>query len=167
MTLNREMVFNGVWFYLTWLSAVWGQTAFLPLTAALLLLHGFIHRKHPTEFLLILIVASIGIEIDQLLSWSGFFIFKDSIWLPEWLLLLWCAFAATLRHSLNFLAGSPKLAAVFGAIGGSSSYFAGVQLGAVEFGFSLIFSLTVLAFIWAVLMPLFFQINHWLSRKFA
>ena len=167
MTVSKGLIFNGIWFYATWFSAVWGQNELLPLTIALLLLHAFIQRHHPAEFLLILIVASIGIEIDQLLSWSGFFIFKGSVWLPAWLLLLWCAFAATLRHSLNFLADSPGLAATFGAVGGPASYFAGVQMGAVEFGYDTLVSLSALAIIWAVLLPFFFQINRWLSRKLA
>ncbi len=165
MSISKGLIFNGIWFYITWLSAVWGQNSFLPLIITLLLIHAFLQRNHPAEFILILIVASIGIEIDQFLSWTGFFVFNDSIWLPEWLLLLWCAFAATLRHSLSFLTKSPGLASIFGAIGGSSSYFAGVQLGAVEFGFSLTFSLAVLAIIWAILLPLFFKINDWLDRK--
>ncbi|MTI13661.1 DUF2878 domain-containing protein [Sansalvadorimonas verongulae] len=171
MAWNRDLFLNGVWFYLIWLSAVWGRGDFLPLTLALLVLHGYLHRKQATEFLLIAGVAGTGITIDQGLFWAGFYLFPDSppdaMVLPSWLLLLWFGFAATLRHSLSFLSSPPFLAALFGAIGGPSSYFAGVQLGAVDLGYGTLPTLCTLAAIWAVLLPLFFQLNDKLVRAYG
>ncbi len=163
---RTDMIINAIWFYAIWLLAVWGQMDFLPVIIILLLAHLLCHRKQTAEHLLILIVAAIGISVDQLLSVNGFFVFKHSLWLPAWLLLLWCAFAATLRHSLSFLSSSPFIAAGLGAIGGVSSYFAGTHFDAVSFGYSNAVSLAVIAAIWALLLPLFFSINHWLTKRF-
>lgn len=158
------MLLNGVWFYLLWFSAVWGRESFIAVTALLLCLHLYIHKHQRVEWTLILVVALIGISIDQLLLLMGVFVFQESVLLPGWLCLLWAGFAATLRHSLRFAAHSLRLAALLGAVGGASSYFAGARLGAVSFGYGTTETLILLATIWSGLLPLFFRINRWLSR---
>ena len=50
---------------------------------------------------------------------------------PVWMVALWVAFAATLRHSLGWLRGRWLLGAVLGAIGGPLAYLSGQALGAV------------------------------------
>jgi hypothetical protein len=65
-----------------------------------------------------------------------------------------------LARSLKFLNRHLTLAALFGAIGGPSSYFAGQRFGAVEFGYELMPTLLLLAAIWACLLPLFFRLTR-------
>ena len=80
------------------------------------------------------IVASafaIGLVVDSALSAAGVLRFPHAMFAPLaplWLLLLWSHFAATLRHSLGWLASRPLLSAALGAIAGPAAYFGGAAL---------------------------------------
>ena len=73
---------------------------------------------------------------------------------------MWMLFATTLNVSMRWLRGRPKLAAIFGLIGGPASYIAGQKLGGIvldnEFA-----ALLALAIGWAVIMPVLI----WLSEN--
>jgi len=73
---------------------------------------------------------------------------------PPWILSCWLAFACLPRFSLGWLVDRPRLAALFGAIGGPLSYLAGVRLGAAAIPGDATTTVTVLAVEYAVLMPL-------------
>ena len=71
-----------------------------------------------------------------------------------WMLALWANLASTLDGCLRWLARWPWLAAVLGAIGGPATYWAGAELGAIEFHENTWLSVIVLAVEWGILMPL-------------
>jgi len=53
---------------------------------------------------------------------------------PPWILVLWLQFALTLHYSLDWLAGRYCLGAILGSVSGALAYWAGVRLGAAQFG---------------------------------
>lgn len=73
---------------------------------------------------------------------------------PPWITMIWVAFATLPRFSLGWLAGRPRLAALFGALGGPLSYFAGVKYGAVETSSEPLWTYAALSVQYAVAMPL-------------
>lgn len=108
-----------------------------------------------------LVTAIPGVIVDILLTVTGVYIFSGSeqlLPIPMWLILLWLAFTATLRHSLAYLRHRYWVAAGLGAVGGTLSYIGGTTLGAVGFGMSLYTTAFLLVCIWACLMPVIFLI---------
>ncbi len=154
--LNESTVGNALLFNAFWFSACIGRDAFLPLTAALLLALLLCVKQRHATFLLASRIAVIGLLSDATLSHSGVYQFAGGDLLPIWLILLWAGFASIITRSLRFLNRNLGLAALFGAFGGPSSYFAGHRFGGVEFGYELMPTLLIIGFVWACLLPLFF-----------
>ena len=150
-TVGNALLFNAFWF-----SACVGRDAFLPLTAALLLVLLLCVKQRHTTLLLASRTAVIGLLADATLSHSEIYQFTGGDLLPIWLILLWVGFASIITRSLRFLNRNLALAALFGAFGGPSSYFAGHRFGGVEFGYPLVPTLIVVGLVWACLLPLFF-----------
>jgi len=96
---------------------------------------------------------------DAILSAVGVFEFSGSVLVPLWLCCLWLAFAAVLGRSLAWLGVRPLVAAIAGAIAFPLNYWAGLRLGAVEFGYSLPATMAILAVTWAVVLPLMFLLT--------
>jgi len=164
-TLVTKLWFNIVWFQLCWLSAVWLQQPIL--VAALLSLHLALVANKKQEVVLLILCALPGLLLDSLLTSLGLFQFPSEITLllPSWLILLWLCFCATFNLSLKFFANHLWLSAFAGAIGGSSSYLAGHNLNAVVLGHNLITSTLLLAVIWALLLPLLFNLHKNLRQQ--
>ena len=64
-----------------------------------------------------------------------------------------------LGRSLAWLGVRPLVASIAGAIAFPLNYWAGLRLGAVEFGYSLPTTLAILAVTWAVVLPLMFLLT--------
>ena len=77
---------------------------------------------------------------------------------PPFIATLWIAFATLPAHSLAWLAPRPRLAFLFGALGGPLSYYGGVRVGAVAFGPAVAASVVALALEYALLTPLFLRV---------
>lgn len=106
--------------------------------------------------------------LDSLLTVTGIFVFSPTpsiIPIPWWLVAVWLAFLGTFRHSRAFVLDKPLLSAALGAIFAPISYFAGMRLGAVEFGKDWLTTAAVLSIAWAVVMPIFVVVNRWLSGR--
>ncbi len=88
--------------------------------------------------------------------WAGMFVFDghSGVLCPLWLSAIWAAFATTISLTTKLLADRFWLTALLGAIAGPLAYFAGVRLGAMQFGWSLSLSLATLALVWALLLSL-------------
>lgn len=107
---------------------------------------------------LIMFLAPIGIGIDFILMQLDVMRFESG-WFPVWLAAIWCGFVMTLGASLAWLGKRPWwMQSVFGAIGGSMSYWAGARFGAVEFGYPLITTLSIFALLWATILPIAYRI---------
>lgn len=150
--LPERWWFNAAWFQLTWLCAVLGREALLPLTVALIALHLALVREPLVELRKLLPVAALGIVTDSALSLAGVFQFPGLLPIPLWLCALWLAFATTLDRSLDFLRQRRWLACVLGAPA-ALNYLAGERLGAVEFGHGTGATLALLVPLWMLLLP--------------
>lgn len=162
---------NFVAFQIGWfacvLGAAYGRPWLGPVVVSMLLA---IHIRNVPDrwaaFCLVLVVALIGFVVDSLLGYVGLLLYRDSLlvlWLcPPWLLALWLIFATTLQHSLSWLVGRYGLAALLGAVFGPVSYYAGQQLGALQLGGSVPVTVSILAAVWATLLPLLLL---WSGRK--
>ncbi|WP_206484318.1 DUF2878 domain-containing protein [Thalassotalea sp. G2M2-11] len=165
------MWFNFIGFQISWLGLVLWGNLFIPIALLWLTIHfirlSVVQRRQDAQ--VIFLVALLGICFDSALIWIGVFEFNDnifnSVFIPMWLMVLWCCFAATLTHSLSFLANLPFLQIACGAIVAPLSYYAGYQLSAVNFGYSISFTLGILAIYWSVLMLIFFQIVLFILTK--
>ena len=136
-------------FNLYWLLAVkWQQPGPLLL---MLLLHFLFSPRRRQDWRLIP-VALAGCLLDILLWRLGLFQFPAGF--PLWLLLLWCGFALTLSHGLRWLRPLPRSQqALFGMVGGASSYVAGAAMGAVHLPWGIWISTVLLAVIWMGWLP--------------
>ena len=96
----------------------------------------------------------LGLLVDGTMQQIGFFTFTNpGVPIPFWLLVIWLGLAMTINHSLSWLKDKLLLASLFGGIGGPAAYWAGVQLGAASFNWTLPSSLLLLAVVWALLFP--------------
>ncbi|MEE4146734.1 MAG: DUF2878 domain-containing protein [Halieaceae bacterium] len=154
-----SIAFNALWFQALWFSTVVGREQFLPLAVALLCLHLWLVHDYRAELRQLAIIGGLGIGADAALSVGGVFEFSGSVLIPLWLCCLWLAFAAVLGRSLAWVGVRPLAASLAGAIAFPLNYWAGLRLGAVEFGYSLPATMAILAVTWAVLLPLMFRLT--------
>ena len=102
----------------------------------------------------VVLVANVGVAADLLWFSQGLMLNGGTRDLPHWLIPLWLAFATTLPHSLGWLAKSKIVAALFGAVFGPLSYWAGAQFTDVSIANPLLWG-AVLAIFWALALPAF------------
>lgn len=122
-------------------------------------------RRPGAELRLLLTATTLGLVLDSLLLATGWVAYPGSFaggqWLPAlapyWLVAMWALFATTLNVSMGWLRGRPLLAALFGAVGGPLSYWAGARLGAMEL-LQPTLALAALAVIWGLAMPLLMRL---------
>lgn len=96
---------------------------------------------------------SLGL-IEYRLAWS-------SGWPPLWIMMLWVGFAMSLNHSLAWLQGRVRLAALFGAVGSIASVLAGVRCGAASAPAGLLPLAVCYGLVWALLVP---ALAWWAAR---
>ncbi|WP_421220516.1 DUF2878 domain-containing protein [Aeromonas jandaei] len=132
-----------------WLLAVkWQQPG--PLLV-ILLLHFLFSPSRQRDWRL-LPIAVVGCLLDALLWQLGLFRFPSGF--PLWLVLLWLGFALTLAHGMRWLLRLPRWQqALFGMVGGTSSYVAGAAMGAVHLPWGIGISAALLAVIWMWWLP--------------
>ncbi|MFC4655647.1 MULTISPECIES: DUF2878 domain-containing protein [Rheinheimera] len=156
-----RLLLNSCLFNLAWFGCVyWGNGAALlvPVWAGL---HLWQSARPKAEALLLISVMVGGALLDSLWMLTAVFIFPGQPWLlPFWLLMLWLAFAMTLNGYLSVLKGRVWLQSLAGALAGPFSYWAGQQLGAVQFGAPLPWVLLMLSLAWAALLPALFLLNQ-------
>lgn len=146
-------------FQVTWFASVLGAAAGVDwagpaCVAAWLTLHlraqGVAWRG---EAALLAGAGVLGFTMDSALVQAGVLRFHDAgLFAPAWMTALWLALAATLRHSLAWLAGRPVLAALLGLVGGPAAYLAGERLGALAVADGMA-ALLLIALSWALAMP--------------
>ncbi|WP_020674669.1 DUF2878 domain-containing protein [Geopsychrobacter electrodiphilus] len=168
----KSKLLNILLYQLGWFCCVLGAAWDYPLSGALaalllLLVHLLLTDSRSAELKLILITCLLGILVDSLQQRFGVLTFRTDpnwgLWLPLWVFVIWAQFASLLRFSLNWLSGRYLLGASLGLLGGPLAYLGGVRIGAAEFGGNLIFSLSSLALVWGVMIPLLF----WLRTRIA
>jgi hypothetical protein len=151
------LIFQAAWFITIFSAASglpWYGPAFTLLWMVFHLL--FFTERRLAEINILLFTAILGYLIDSLQVLLGIFSFpsQPSLGAPStlWMVALWINLAATLNISLKWLHRRLLLAGLLGAIGGPLAYFAGSQIGALEFGHS--WSLAAISLQWSIAMPL-------------
>lgn len=156
------------WFQLCWFAAVLGTyqwqwvTLFLTLAT---LLHCL--KTDASSLKSIGVIVTIGLVLDTLNQQLFVFVFPTP-WLPIWLLCLWVLFSWYAYQLKSILYRFPKIyVSIVGGLGGTTSYFAGYKLQAVEFGFSVGTTLMILFVEWCAMMLLILKVygNEKLEEK--
>jgi len=109
------------------------------------------------EMRLLASAAILGCVLDGALALGGVIAFPahagPAVPTTPWMVALWAAFAATLRHSLDWARRRYALGAVAGALFGPLAYAAGEALGAITLA-APPFGWLMIAIEWALAMPL-------------
>ncbi len=117
------------------------------------------------ELKLVLSAAAVGYVCDSVLVVAGFMEFPASAGpaLPTtpWMVALWMAFAATLRHSMNWMRGRYLVGMLAGALFAPLAYRAGEALSALTL-VPVPFGLFAVAAVWLVAIPMLL----WLRERF-
>jgi len=161
IALNTTLL-NIVGVYAGWFACVLGAARGAPwvgpiVVLLLLTVHCRLLPDVAQELRLLCIVGLLGFILDTLLAALGVFSFPGNSevgWIsPPWMVALWVNFATSLRTSVRWLVGNPLLAASLGGMVGPLSYYAGAQFGVLTLHLSVVVTLGILAFVWAVVMP--------------
>ena len=163
-------IINVLLYQLGWFSCLLGATWGYPLSGAffallLMAVHLVLAESRKSELYLMLSACLLGVVVDTLQQAAGVFTFKIDpawpLWLPLWIFVIWAQFATLFHYGLYWLSGRYLLAAFLGLIGGPLAYWGGVRLGAAQFNEALFFSVSSLAVVWALVMPMLV----WLSAR--
>lgn len=137
---ERLTMVNFVLFQLGWFVCVLSGAADLNSPAVLFSLAVVIFhfRYYPwkqTDYKLLLAAIVIGVMLDS--SWSAWNLMAYQAQTieplaPWWIWCLWINFALTLNHSMSWLLRRRVLAGIFSAVASPVSYYAGSQLGALQ-----------------------------------
>lgn len=149
------LLINVLTYQIIWFLCVFKGTVGAFLSLFLLAFH-LVRSPHLREDLkMMFVLLVVGLVVDGAIRYAGFISFTvDGFPIPFWLAVIWLALAILPHHSLNWLKGRPLLSIVFAAVGGPLAYWAGVRFGSAEFSSPLLFSLSLLAVVWACMWPL-------------
>lgn len=124
-----------------------------------IILHLFIsasHQRLTDESKLVTSALIVGLLWETTLFRIGLTHFPkhadDALIPPFWFILLWPLFATCLNVTLRYFHNRYVLSALFGAIGGPFSFYAGEKIGAISFSEPL-FAYGILCLGWACLFP--------------
>ena len=145
----KQLLLVSTWFQIIWLVAVvgndnwqWLTVSLVTLTIVISYLYAGFHLFKPA------IVVLLGITLDYLNLSVGLFEF-DAPSFPLWLVGLWGIFAWYAFYLQSVLTRYPLyLVSLVGGIGGSLSYVAGANLGAVTFSLPLPYMFAILFLQW-------------------
>lgn len=152
---------NAVLYQLGWFACVlgaargWGSAG-AATALALTVVHLALTESPWREARLLAAAGLAGLTVESLQA--GFGILELSghqagTLAPLWIVALWVQFGTVLHFCLRWLSKRYLLASVLGLIGGPLSFLAGERLGAAVFGAPRFFSLVVLGFSWAIVLP--------------
>lgn len=165
--LNK--VVNFIWFQTIWVLVIFTQYAFIWLIGLLFVAFFILSPARRRDIALMITAMVFGSVVDSLLTIFNIFAFNSAIYfipIPLWLTALWGAFALTLPYSLNYLQGRWWICAFLGSISGPLSYWAGARFGAVIFPHTLLYTLGILAMVWAIVFPACMYLTSCANRFF-
>lgn len=173
MTSLASRILNLAFYQLGWFCCLLGAARGYPLAGAgvaLLLVgvHLLLSDARGKEVQLLLLSGLFGLLVDSLQQGFDLLRFRGDgvlFGLPPWIVVVWIQFATLFRFALAWLRGRNLLAAGLGLVGGPLAYWAGVRLGAAEFGASPVQSLVVLGLVWSIAMPLLLQLSRTLNPQ--
>ena len=157
MRVAPLLLLNALLLQIGWWLCVAGGNRIAAVTAGVILLvHALVNRCELSEWLCIVLCASLGVLLDGALHAFGILQFATpSVFgVPFWLVAVWLIFATTLNHSLRWLQTHRYWAIWLGASTAPLSYWGGVQLGAAHWGRAIPQALAIIALCWGLLLPL-------------
>ena len=150
---------NVLLFQSSWLCGAF-FTQYANLVNPILLIGHFVLTPTRKQDAKLLSLVPLGLLIDFVQMKMGVFSITsvdsdpNSSFLPLWLVFIWIMFVLSLNHSLRWLTRcSPPILVVIGALGGASSYLAGIKAGALQSSVSDTFLFVSLLLAWGVLLP--------------
>lgn len=161
MRVDPKILLNFAACQLGWFACVLGGANDLALAGTLAVavvvgMHLALAKRPAPEALLIAMAAAIGLAWDSALVALGLMKYPSGNFAaglaPYWIVAMWALFATSLNLSMAWLKGRPRLAALFGAVGGPLAYLGGAELGGLEMP-DPVLALGVQAVGWAVIMP--------------
>jgi len=164
----RDRLINFVLYQTGWLIIVISAAKKRPWLGSaaglfLIAVHLVLARERKPEALNILWIGLLGTFVDTIQAFFGVFVFESGYWsfwiAPFWITVMWMQFATLFHFALSWLTGRYILAAVLGFMGGPAAFLTGQRLGGVIFPYGTIYSLKVLALVWAVLLPVVLWIS--------
>ena len=152
---------NAAIFQVGWiLSVSFGTPVAIVVSLTALLIYLLFFRKDKLDLVLISGVVLIGLIVDTFMGTLGVLVYPSGkIYPPFWMVTLWLLFATTIPWSLHWLVCKKYWFVLFSAIGGPLSYFIGVKISPVSFGFDMISSLILLAAIWTTVGFTIYEIS--------
>ena len=169
--LSRPVIINFVAFQAAWfiavLGAAWGYPWIGPIAVVAWIAAFRVWHPSARDDLVLLVGAGlIGLVTDSVSVLTGVITFPEPAGpgFPTtiWMIALWINFAASIRHSLNWIRGRYALGLVFGGIGGPLAYFAGEKMGAL-----VIHSPLGVVLAWVVAMPLILLLEQASNRSLS
>jgi hypothetical protein len=161
---RTELILVSIVFQSLWLIAVIGQESGLIVLGTALILAGIgLWRYRMDQFRLGIRIFAIGVLLDVINTAAGLFVFDTSttlVGLPIWLVALWCCFGSYAGYVGQVLSAWPRLWSLsVGGASGAGSYYAGMQLDAVKFGYPVWLSVCVLIIEWGVMTYVILKIQ--------
>ncbi|NVK21757.1 MAG: DUF2878 domain-containing protein [Kangiellaceae bacterium] len=172
MKLNK--IINFILFQSIWLACVIGAannnmiSAWI-LFATLVYWQLFCSKnRNSKDLYFVATLLPMGMVIDSLWVYFKLIEYKE-LWpssslAPYWIGVLWVTFALSLNHSMKWLFDHPKIALIFGALGGPLSYLAAQRLGAIIID-RLYLTLMLLSLAWLLTMGIILYLNKKLDNK--
>ncbi|HSH01130.1 MAG TPA: DUF2878 domain-containing protein [Anaerolineae bacterium] len=155
-------IINLVGLQVGWWACAWGAATERPWFGVLVVtVHIIFHLwgapDKKRDIRLILALSLIGAVVDGLFKTGGVLIYAapwPDIPLvgPIWIVAMWALFATAITTSLAWIKGRLLLAGVLGAIFGPLSYWTGVGVGGVAWGWSPLAATILLATVWGGVM---------------
>ncbi|WP_426358615.1 DUF2878 domain-containing protein [Pseudocolwellia sp. HL-MZ19] len=154
-------------FQLSWFLSATYQESAIPIIIALMCLH-FLFSPCKKSDIEVLPIALVGIVVDQLLMVLQVIQIpqSSSLTLPIWLLFLWCVLAWCFNHSLKWLSHlSLYKVSGLGAVFGTLSYYAALQLNVFSSAYSPLYFIVIMAVVWALLLPFLTRLHTFIIES--
>ena len=167
--MTKSIIINFALFQLGWFACVLGGAYDLTLIGSLIALsviayHLYRAEQPGQELRLLMLAVFIGIVFESIISTLDLAHYNSGQILeniaPLWMILMWPLFATTLNLSMRWLKNiTLLLTSLVGLVFAPLAYYAGNNLGAVEYDVPLL-SLSIIAMSWALLLPLLVLVSN-------
>lgn len=153
--LKNYWLINAFLYQLGWFVCVLaGSLAALGYTLVVTAIHFSVVAGYRWDLIAIPVAVAIGLAHDNLLGYLGVLQYGGGGWAPLWLSCLWALLGLSLNHAMRWFYERRWAAMLFGGLGGPIAYLGGVRLSDVEWGWSPISGLLLMALLWTFILPL-------------
>ena len=149
-----------------WFAAAYWKDSSLWLMFALLGLHFLMSPSKRSDLKLLMMLLPIGLAMEVLMISLGLVSFNSSLFLPVWMIGLWCLLILSFNHSLKWFRDIPLIFQILmSAVAGLASYLAATKFDALVIGDPMIISAAIIALVWAVQLPIMMRITKQVNAE--